>query len=138
MLRMPATGRQRPTARAAGASAAELTDAELDAICRALQDSTRRSILAALAERELAAGELARVFPISRPAVSKHLRVLRDARLVSEHRDGRNRIYRLEPKPLAALDAWLAHYRTFWAARLGELKRLVESGPTERATPQKD
>jgi DNA-binding transcriptional ArsR family regulator len=100
--------------------------ATIDAACRAIQDPTRRAILDALRARQRSAGEIAELFPISRPAVSKHLRVLRRARLVAESREGRNRMYRLEPRPLAALDRWLEQYRAFWSARLTDLKQLAE------------
>jgi len=100
----------------------------LERACHAIGDPTRRALLDLLRDGERPAGELAACFPISRPAVSKHLRVLREASLVSERRVGRQRLYKLEPAPLAEVDAWLATYRTFWAARLVELKRLVEDG----------
>jgi DNA-binding transcriptional ArsR family regulator len=96
-------------------------------VCRAIQDPTRREILDALRDRDYAAGELAALFPVSRPAISKHLRVLREARLVAERRTGRHRIYRLDPAPLQSLDQWLGHYRLFWAARLHDLKQVVEA-----------
>ncbi len=63
---------------------------------------------------------------MSRPAVSKHLRLLRRAHLVREHREGRNRIYRLNPEPLKAVDSWLEHYRVFWQTNLNNLKTFVE------------
>ncbi len=63
---------------------------------------------------------------MSRPAVSKHLRLLRRAHLVREHREGRNRIYRLNPEPLKAVDSWLEHYRVFWQTNLNNLKAFVE------------
>jgi DNA-binding transcriptional ArsR family regulator len=106
----------------------------LERACHALGDPTRRAILDRLRERERPAGELARGFPISRPAVSQHLRVLREAGLVAERRDGRRRLYRLEPAPLAELDAWLAGYRAFWSARLHDLKRVAEA--VERGTQE--
>ena len=68
---------------------------------------------------------------MSRPAVSQHLRVLREAGLVRERREGRHRLYRLDPAPLAELDRWLASYRTFWAARLFDLKRVAEAAASE-------
>jgi len=72
------------------------------------------------------AGQIAESFPISRPAISKHLRQLRKARLVVEHRSGRHRLYRLNAEPLKAVDKWLDHYRTFWQANLSSLKAFVE------------
>jgi len=109
----------------------------VNSACRALQDPTRRWILEALREEELPAGQLAKRFPLTRPAISKHLRVLRKARLVRERRDGRQRLYRLDPAPLRALDDWLAPYRVMWAARLHDLKDLVErEARRERATDE--
>ena len=103
--------------------------ATLERACHALGDPTRRAILDRLRGGEVAAGQLAEGFDMSRPAVSQHLRVLREARLVRERRDGRRRMYALDAAPLAELDAWLAGYRTFWAARLVELKRVAEALP---------
>ena len=87
----------------------------------ALADPTRRRIVELLADRERTAGELAAEFSISRPAVSRHLRVLREHGLVRAREDAQHRIYSLEARPLAELDAWLARYRSFWAGRLDTL-----------------
>jgi DNA-binding transcriptional ArsR family regulator len=73
------------------------------------------------------AGQIARAFSVSRPAISKHLRLLRRAQLVREHREGRQRLYQLNPGPLKAVDEWLSAYRTFWESSLSSLKSLVES-----------
>jgi DNA-binding transcriptional ArsR family regulator len=73
------------------------------------------------------AGEIARSFTVSRPAISKHLGILRRAHLVEERREGRNRVYRLNPEPLKAVDSWLEQYRTFWTASLNNLKAFVEA-----------
>ena len=93
----------------------------------ALADPTRRTIVELLADGERSAGELAAEFETSRPAVSRHLRVLREHGLVSAREHGRRRLYALEPAPLAELDEWLSHYRSFWTNRLDaldvELKR---------------
>lgn len=93
----------------------------------ALADPTRRAVLDLLRQGRLPAGRIAQAFPISRPAVSKHLRMLRRARLVQERREGRNRFYELNPGPLQAVDHWLSQYRSFWQSRLANLKALVES-----------
>ncbi len=93
----------------------------------AIADPTRRAILDALRQRERSAGEIAALFPVSRPAVSRHLRVLRGAGLVRERRSARSRIYSLQPAPLQDVERWLEHYRLFWGARLQDLKALVES-----------
>lgn len=110
--------------------------APLDLVCRAVGDPTRRAILDRLRQGELTAGGLAEAFPISRPAVSRHLRVLREARLLEARQEGRQRIYRLDPKPLAAMDAWLTSYRVFWAARLQDLKSFAESRHRGRKRPE--
>lgn len=93
----------------------------------ALADPTRRAVLDLLRNGSLPAGAIARQFPVSRPAISKHLRLLRRARLVHERRQGRLRLYRLNPEPLKAVDSWLEHYRNFWQASLSILREFVES-----------
>lgn len=86
-----------------------------------LADPTRRAILDTLRAGPLGAGEIASRFPVSRPAISRHLRVLLGAGLVSVEADGRRRRYRLDPRPLAELDAWLTPYRDLWDGRLDAL-----------------
>jgi DNA-binding transcriptional ArsR family regulator len=99
-----------------------------EAVFGALADPTRRAVLDLLRQHgSLPAGRIAHAFPVSRPAVSKHLRLLRRARLVEEHRHGRNRVYRLNPDPLKAVDSWLSRYRIFWQASLTNLKSFVET-----------
>ncbi len=87
----------------------------------ALADPTRRELVALLARGEVPAGELAGHFPVSRPAISRHLRVLRDAGLVRVRADGQRRLYALDPRPLRELDDWLEPYRDLWAQRLDAL-----------------
>ena len=99
----------------------------------ALADPTRRGIVALLAAGEVAAGELAAHFPVSRPAVSRHLRVLREAGLVGVRVEGQRRLYALDPRPLAELDAWLAPYRRLWAQRLDALDTEIARGRRARA-----
>ncbi len=101
----------------------------LDAVFFALSDSTRRGLLDRLRGVEESAGALAAGFDITRPAVSRHLRVLREAELVEERRRGRERVYTLAPAKLALVTHWLDTYRVFWSARLHDLKHLVESLP---------
>jgi len=96
-------------------------------IFHAIADPTRRAILDRLREGGQAVNEIAGRFEISRPAISKHLRVLHEANLVTETRDGRNRIYKLNAEPLRDLERWLEHYRRFWALNLLSLKNHVES-----------
>ena len=97
-----------------------------ETIFQALADPTRRAVLDLLRGGARPAGQIAEVFPISRPAISKHLRQLRKARLVVEHRRGRHRLYHLNPEPLKAVDTWLAEYRRFWQMNLNSLKNFVE------------
>jgi len=92
----------------------------------ALADPTRRAVLDLLRRGSRAAGEIASAFPVSRPAISKHLRQLRRANLVVEHRRGRHRYYHLNPEPLKAVDSWLEQYRSFWQSSLASLKAFVE------------
>jgi len=94
---------------------------------QAIADPTRRQILDRLREGDgLAVNDIAARFDISRPAISKHLRVLHQAHLVMESREGRHRVYRLNPGPLREVDRWLEHYRRFWTANLLNLKKHVE------------
>lgn len=90
----------------------------------AIADPIRRRVLELVRDAEVPAGEIAAAFPVSRPAVSRHLRVLREAGLVHERRVGRERLYRADPAPLAELREWLDGY---WAGRLDALKRLAEA-----------
>ena len=92
----------------------------------AVAEPNRRRILDLLREGERPAGELVEALAISQPGVSKHLRHLRDAGLVSVRADGQRRLYRVEPKGLAELEAWLAPYRRFWAGRLTALNHHLE------------
>jgi DNA-binding transcriptional ArsR family regulator len=92
----------------------------------ALADPTRRAVLDLLRRGEQPAGNIANAFPVSRPAISKHLRQLRKAHLVVEHRRGRHRLYQLNPAPLQAVDSWLEEYRRFWQMNLESLKTFVE------------
>ena len=82
-----------------------------------IAEPSRRRILSLLRERERSAGELVTRLQLAQPSVSKHLKVLRDAKLVTVRGEGPRRIYRLRPEPLAALEAWLAPYRRHWAER---------------------
>jgi DNA-binding transcriptional ArsR family regulator len=97
-----------------------------EATFHALSDPTRRAVLDLLRTGAQPAGQIAQAFPVSRPAISKHLRQLRQARLVVEHRRGRHRYYQLNAEPLKAVDSWLDRYRDFWKANLASLKAFVE------------
>jgi DNA-binding transcriptional ArsR family regulator len=93
-----------------------------DAI-NALGDPTRRAILERLAGGPTSVGEIARELPVSRPAVSQHLRVLKDARLVTERREGTRRVYRVDPNGLAELRAY---FDNFWTHALADFKTTAE------------
>jgi DNA-binding transcriptional ArsR family regulator len=95
-------------------------------VFRAIADPTRRASLARLRAGPANAGALAADFRSSRPAVSKHLRVLREARLVLDTRLGRERVYTVDPVQLQAVAGWLEGYRAFWQSSLTHLKRNLE------------
>lgn len=95
----------------------------------AIADPTRRAILDLLRGDEMRAGDLAAHFPVSRPAIAKHVGVLKRAGLLRERREAQARLYSLDPAALATVDRWLAPYRLYWAARLSDLKRTVEEDP---------
>ncbi|HZN89450.1 MAG TPA: metalloregulator ArsR/SmtB family transcription factor [Myxococcota bacterium] len=95
----------------------------------ALAEPHRRQILDLLRERERPVGELVDRLALSQPGVSKHLKVLRGAGLVTVRADGKRRLYALRAEPLAEVDAWLARYRAFWSERLDDLQRHLEANP---------
>src|SRR3954447_23607268 len=96
----------------------------------ALAEPHRRLILDLLRARERSVGELVDRLPLSQPGVSQHLRVPREAGLVSVRADGRQRLYGLRPAPLAEVDAWLEPYRAFRSDRLDALERHLEEHPS--------
>jgi len=96
------------------------------AVFRAIADPTRREILGLLRGGPRTVGEIAANFRASRPAISKHLRVLRSVGLVAARRDGTARVCQLNARPLRAVDAWLRDYEAFWDESLRSLKRYVE------------
>jgi DNA-binding transcriptional ArsR family regulator len=97
----------------------------LDATFAALADPTRRAILARLASGEASVNELAEPFEMSQPAISKHLKVLERAGLISRGLDAQRRPRKLEAKPLAEANEWLEQYRQFWEASFGRLDALL-------------
>jgi DNA-binding transcriptional ArsR family regulator len=101
-------------------------------VFQALADPTRRAILEVLRHGSQPVNGIARDFSISRPAISRHLRVLREADLVKEIKVGRNRLYQLHAEPLRDIDQWLAHYRHMWQHQLRNLKRFVETKGKEQ------
>jgi DNA-binding transcriptional ArsR family regulator len=98
----------------------------LDAIFAALSDSTRRAILSRLALGEATVVELAEPFDMSQPAISKHLKVLEEAGLVSRIREGARRPARIESRPLADIDAWLEEFRWLWEGKFRQLDALLD------------
>ena len=92
----------------------------------ALADPTRRQIIQSLASGETAFGDIAEQFEMSRPAVSQHLKVLREAGLVAVRRDAQRRIYRVEASSLREVDEWLEKVRRFWDGRLDDLERVLQ------------
>src|SRR5450755_1008966 len=103
-------------------------DDRLDAVFHALGHSTRRALLARLAKRPAMITELADPFAMSLPAVSRHIRVLEDAGLVTRSVDGRMHRCALNAKPFKTIDGWLMRYRKFWEENLAALAQYVESG----------
>lgn len=100
---------------------------DLDAVFSALAHPIRRAIVERLARGEATVSDLAAPHDVSLPAISKHLRVLQDAGLVTQEADGRIRRCSLDPRPLSQAFGWLTTYRVFWEASLDALQRLVES-----------
>jgi len=95
-------------------------------VFRAIADPTRRAILDRLRAGPVPVNALAGEFEQTRPAISKHLRVLREASLVSERRAGRERLYQLDPRRLQTVASWVEGYRAFWLGSLNALKQLLE------------
>jgi DNA-binding transcriptional ArsR family regulator len=110
---------------------ARSSSAQLDATFAALADPTRRAILARLASGEASVTELAKPFSMSQPAISKHLKVLERAGLVSRGRDAQRRPCRIDARALADADAWLENYRRIWEANFERLDELLDELKTE-------
>ncbi len=100
-------------------------------VFQAVADPTRRAILDRLRKGSAPVTELASGFRVSRPAISRHLRVLRNAKLVREKKDGRQRIYQLEPEGIQDVASWAEEYRVFWQHNISSLKRHLEK-PSEK------
>ncbi|MGD9628919.1 MAG: ArsR/SmtB family transcription factor [Pyrinomonadaceae bacterium] len=117
------------------------TSSKLDLTFAALADPTRRAILARLATGEASVNDLAKPFKMSQPAISKHLKVLERAGLISRGLDKQRRPRRLEPKPLQEANKWIEQYREFWEARYDNLDLLLEEmklGSKVRRTRKKE
>ena len=102
----------------------------MDAVLQAIAEPRRRRILELVRDRELPAGEIASHFDVTRPAISQHLRVLKDAGLVTERRDGTRRLYHARPEGLAEVRSFLEE---FWTDRLEVLKHVAERAEREQA-----
>ena len=100
-----------------------------------IAEPNRRAILSLLVSSDQSVGEIERQLRMSQPAVSKHLRVLREAGFVESTVDAQRRLYRLTPEPLQELDAWLAPFRQFWSAHVDALERHLDR--IDRPTPRK-
>jgi DNA-binding transcriptional ArsR family regulator len=109
-----------------------VADRHLNATFAALADPTRRAILSRLATGQLSVTELAEPFAMSQPAISKHLKVLEHAGLISRGRDAQRRPRQLEAKPLAAATEWLERYREFWEGNYQRLDALLEELKTKQ------
>src|SRR5713101_9973514 len=112
--------------------ATRVADRALNATFAALADPTRRAILSRLATGQLSVAELARPFAMSQPAISKHLKVLERAGLISRGRDAQRRPRQLEAKPLAEATEWLERYREFWEGNYQRLDALLEELKTRQ------
>jgi DNA-binding transcriptional ArsR family regulator len=110
--------------------------ARLDATFQALADPTRRAILARLASGEVSVGDLAQPFAMSQPAISKHIKVLERAGLVTRGRDAQRRPVRIQAAPLAEANGWLEDYRRLWETNFQRLDALL--GELQAAIPQPD
>lgn len=96
-------------------------------VFQALADQTRRNILKLLADMDLNISTITKHFPVTRTNISKHLRLLLEAELVSSRKEGRNVIYSLEPEPLKEVYDWVSYYEQFWKTKLQNLKFIAEN-----------
>jgi DNA-binding transcriptional ArsR family regulator len=106
----------------------------MDAIFDVIAEPKRRAILSLLASSDRSVGEIEDELRVSQPTVSKHLRVLREAGFVERSVDAQRRIYRLTPKPLQEVDAWLDQFRQFWSAHVDALERHLDQMESEGRT----
>jgi DNA-binding transcriptional ArsR family regulator len=98
----------------------------VESVFEIIAEPNRRAILSLLVSSQQSVGEIERQLRMTQPAVSKHLRVLRDAGFVESTVDAQRRLYRLKPEPLQEVDAWLAPFRRFWSAHLDALERHLD------------
>jgi DNA-binding transcriptional ArsR family regulator len=117
----------------------------MESVFEIIAEPNRRAILSLLVSSQQSVGEIERRLRMSQPAVSKHLRVLRDAGFVEYTVDAQRRLYRLKPEPFEELDAWLARFRRFWSAHVDALERHLDrmdhdgmdSTPTKSTTTKR-
>src|SRR5215471_17960659 len=118
----------------------------MESVFEVISEPNRRAILSLLVSSEQSVGEIERQLRMPQPAVSKHLRVLREAGFVESTVDAQRRLYRLKPEPLREIDAWLAQFRRFWSAHVDALERHLDrmehltatkSTPKQRKTRRK-
>jgi DNA-binding transcriptional ArsR family regulator len=101
-------------------------DRRMDAVFSALADSTRRGMIRRLSRGPATIGELGRPYPITKPAITRHVKILEGAGLVRRERDGRLHVCSLRAEQMREAEAWIERYRTFWEGSLGSLAKLVE------------
>lgn len=104
----------------------------MESVFEIIAEPNRRAILNLLLSSEQSVGEIERQLRMPQPAVSKHLRVLRDAGFVEATVDAQRRLYRLKPQPFEELDAWLARFRRFWSTHIDALERHLDRMENER------
>lgn len=96
-------------------------------VFQAIADPTRREVLRLLSEKEMPISKITEHFPMSRTAITKHLHILAEAKLVSGRKSGREKIFQLHPEPLEEVQQWIAFYEKFWNNKLSILKYIVEN-----------
>ncbi len=109
----------------------------VDSVFEVIAEPNRRAILSLLVSSEQSVGEIERRLHMPQPAVSKHLRVLRDAGFVESTVDAQRRLYRLKPEPLQEVDVWLAQFRRFWSAHVDALERHLDRMERSKTTKRK-
>ncbi len=109
----------------------------MESVFEIIAEPNRRAILSLLASSQQSVGELERRLRMPQPAVSKHLRVLREAGFVEATVDAQRRLYRLKPEPLREVDAWLAQFRRFWSAHVDALERHLDRMEKSTVTKKK-
>jgi len=110
---------------------------DVESVFEIIAEPNRRAILSLLVSSQQSVGEIERQLHMPQPAVSKHLRVLREAGFVESTVDAQRRLYRLKPEPLQEIDAWLVPFRRFWSAQVDALERYLDRMDQDQATPTK-